>query len=369
MILEHLVRSDGAGSHFKNKFTMQFMTKFKTDQGLVRATWCIGCPGHGKGKWDGLAGMLKQWLRQMIMDSVLLIKEAKQVYELLRSHFMSDKWKNEHEMNYISVMNIMYISEDEVVRKEPHSYDCTAIHAHGRGCRDLYSFEGVRTNCLQSRVFSCWCVPCTLGGLVSWYEVHQAAHPAVESCIPTAMQLLQRGVGRCENNEEWGVQAIHEDTDRGIASQRQTMRKRSSGICENAEEGAIIAVECWNQGGAAHSFFLYELKKHPEGELVEKAPSQAGKKSKRTNNGEQSQPVAKNDPLYAAQLYIQDTMAGGSQQDSIFLKQEKAVLVNGRGFRYRLATGELTPTGAVQREYRLVPSALEAILGSTYAQA
>jgi hypothetical protein len=60
-------------------------------------------------------------------------------------------------------------------------------------------------------------------------------------------------------------------------------------------------------------------------------------------------------------------MAGGSQQDSNLLKQEKAVLVNGRGFRYRLATGELTPTGAVQREYRLVPSALEAIPGSTYA--
>ena len=126
---------------------------------------------------------------------------------------------------YISAMNIMYISEDDVVRKEPHSYDCTAIHAHGRGCRDLYSFEGVRTNCLQSRVFSCWCVPCTCtpGGLVSWYEVHQAAHPAVESSIPTAMQLLQRGVGRCENNEEWDVQAIHENSDRGIQAQRAVM--------------------------------------------------------------------------------------------------------------------------------------------------
>jgi hypothetical protein len=58
------------------------------------------------------------------------------------------------------------------------------------------------------------------------------------------------------------------------------------------------------------------------------------------------------------------------QQDSIFLKQEKVlVLLNGRGFRYRLATGELTPAGAVWRECRSVPSALEAILGSTYAQA
>ena len=52
----------------------------------------------------------------------------------------------------------------------------------------------------------------------------------------------------------------------------------------------------WNQGGAAHSFFLCELKKHPQGELVENAPSQAGKKSKKTDNGEQPQPVAKKRP-------------------------------------------------------------------------
>ena len=51
------------------------------------------------------------------------------------------------------------------------------------------------------------------------------------------------------------------------------------------------------------------------------------------------------------------------------LKQEEVVLVNGRGFRYRLATGDLAATGAVPGEYRLVPSALEAILATTYAQA
>ena len=231
VILEHLVRSDGAGSHFKNKFTMQFMTKFKTEQGLVRATWCIGCPGHGKGKWDGLAGMLKEWLRRMIMDSVLLIKEARQVYELLRGHFMSDKWKSDHEMNYISVMNIMYISEDDVVRKEPYSSDCTAINAHGRGCRDLFSFEGVRTNCLQSRVFSCWCVPCTLDGLVSWYKVHDAAPPAVVSCMPNVTQLLQ---------------VLHDSyycthTTALISMESDHARTRRSGMCRPSMKSLSVA--------------------------------------------------------------------------------------------------------------------------------
>ena len=216
-------------------------------------------------------------------------------------------------LNYISVMNIMYISEDDVVRKEPHSYDCTAINAHGRGCRDLFSFEGVRTNCLQSRVFSCWCVPCTLSGLVLWYAVHGAAPAAVVSCMPGVRQLLQHGVGPCKNTEEWDVQAIQEVSDRGVAAQRTAFRQLANEVCGAAEVGAIIAVECWNQSGAAHSFFLCELTHHPEGVLVKEAPSQAGKKTKKTNNGEQSQPVAMHDPMYAAQLYIQDTIAGGSQ--------------------------------------------------------
>jgi hypothetical protein len=131
-------------------------------------------------------------------------------------------------------------------------------------------------------------------------------------------------------------------------------------------EGAIIAVECWNQSGAAHSFFLCELKKHAEGELLEKAPIQAGKKSKKTDNGEQRAAAAnskKRPTVCSTALYPGHHVAGGvASRTALFLKQEEVVLVNGRGFRYRLA-------GAVQREYRLVPSALEAILGTTYAQA
>jgi hypothetical protein len=60
-------------------------------------------------------------------------------------------------------------------------------------------------------------------------------------------------------------------------------------------------------------FFLCELKKHPEGELVEKAPSQAGKKSKKTNNGESAASSKKKDPLYAAQLHTYPGHTGRGQ--------------------------------------------------------
>ena len=63
-----LVNSDGAGSHFKQKYTLQYfctlilhMVQFK------RFTWHFGCPGHGKGTWDGLGGVVKTLLKNLII--------------------------------------------------------------------------------------------------------------------------------------------------------------------------------------------------------------------------------------------------------------------------------------------------------------
>ena len=49
-ITDHIIRSDGAGSHFKNKFTFHSLGDDKTRHGLRAVSWDIGCPGHGKGK-------------------------------------------------------------------------------------------------------------------------------------------------------------------------------------------------------------------------------------------------------------------------------------------------------------------------------
>jgi hypothetical protein len=41
------IRSDGAGSHFKNKYTMRWLA---CNRGILkRSTWCIGCPGSATG--------------------------------------------------------------------------------------------------------------------------------------------------------------------------------------------------------------------------------------------------------------------------------------------------------------------------------
>jgi hypothetical protein len=46
------------------------------------------------------------------------------------------------------------------------------------------------------------------------------------------------------------------------------------------------------------------------------------------------------DPLFLAQLYVQEGTTDTSQE-VMFVKREAQVLVNGKGFRYRVQTGEL----------------------------
>jgi hypothetical protein len=359
-ILEHLIRSDGAGSHFKNKYTMNFLGKYKDSEGLERAVWCIGCPGHGKGAWDGLAGMIKQWLRQMILDKQLLLKEAievskkgttrtvydtrsliMQVFRVLKSHFESSQWQEEHASSKTSVMHIMYLSEAEIteanVRKAPFSFDCTSIGAHGRGCRDLFSFRGVRACCLSSRVFSCWCVPCVLDVVVGAQRANEDPPVAIKAAMAHWKDLPKDM--KCTNEEEWETQAIHETSERGVAAKSKEYIATAKALCEGAVVGAVFAVECWDQSGSPHNFFLCEVVAFADGAMKKDALSQVGK-SKSTENGEQSQVIRMHDPLFLAQLYVQDS-ATDTSQGVVFVKREARVLVNGKGFRYRVQTGEL----------------------------
>jgi hypothetical protein len=161
------------------------------------------------------------------MDDNLLLKDASMVYDLLREEFGSDKWRKAHEDSYkISVMNIDYMDEQEVddagARKMAHSFDVTRIGAHGRGARDLFSFEAVHSNCLQSRVFSCWCMGCVLSGSTRYTAGDVPA--AIRTCLPANTQLAQEW-GQCEQAmacAEWESQGMHEIAE--VCVNRSTMR-------------------------------------------------------------------------------------------------------------------------------------------------
>ena len=197
-------------------------------------------------------------------------------------------------------------------------------------------------------------------------------HPSSPAAVERAHKELPKDI-KCRNEEEWESQAIQEISDKGIAANQAKYGEIAKNLCAGAAVGAVFAVECWDQSGSSHNFFLCELVAFADGVVTKEAPSQAGK-SKSTENGEQSQPIRKNDPLFLAQLYVQES-ATDTSQEVVFVKREARVLVNGKGFRYRVQTGELisatrrtTRSSSTAGEFQLQPTAFVAIQASLYAQ-
>jgi hypothetical protein len=69
------IDTDGAASHFKSRFTMKYMCELKeqleklaregdAEAQTILVMWETCAPGHGKGPWDGLAAVIKSWIRR-----------------------------------------------------------------------------------------------------------------------------------------------------------------------------------------------------------------------------------------------------------------------------------------------------------------
>jgi hypothetical protein len=140
---------------------------------------------------------------------------------------------------------------------------------------------------------------------MKWKEAIQAALPHWKE-LPKDMQ--------CKNEEKWESQEIHEISDQGIASNNAKYATIAKKLCSGAAVGAVFAMECWDQSGSPHNFFLCELVAFAGGEVKKDAPSQVGKSKSTEANGEQSRPVRKNDPLFLAQLYVQEGTTDTSQE-------------------------------------------------------
>lgn len=59
-------------------------------------TLTFGAPGHGKGTWDGFGGILKNAATRRIVSESLIVKTAKEVYDLLIRLFCSEIKQEEY---------------------------------------------------------------------------------------------------------------------------------------------------------------------------------------------------------------------------------------------------------------------------------
>ena len=126
-----LTHSDNAGQHFKSSNSIHWLTVLDREFPGIVFLWAFGTPGHGKGKWDGLFGMMKQWLRTRQLEaltnpSVVTADSGRlacpfDCFQQLHNHFDDDtdagkQWMQKQKDKDLHQLKIVYVKPGEVVR-------------------------------------------------------------------------------------------------------------------------------------------------------------------------------------------------------------------------------------------------------------
>jgi hypothetical protein len=106
-------------SHFKSSNNLHWWSNQLDSLSYLRSIWIqYGCPGKGKGAWDGLGAMVKTKVSRDITNGRCLtqskrIRSALEVAEHLRNLFSKPDWLRKHAHTKINEIVVMYIDKDE----------------------------------------------------------------------------------------------------------------------------------------------------------------------------------------------------------------------------------------------------------------
>ena len=170
--------TDGAPSHFKNRFTVHSLFTFKTKSGASTILWETCAPGHGKGPWDGVGAVVKRLLRQLERQDKMYANGAQDVFRALVRH-------DKHRGSSISSFVYHYIlTADEPV---PEGMTWSAIKRPAarpsvtslKGIRSSFVFRVTADDVIAVRELSCRCsfclalrwTECTNNDAGSWARV------------------------------------------------------------------------------------------------------------------------------------------------------------------------------------------------------
>lgn len=129
----------------------------------------FGCPGKGKGKWDGLGAMVKSKVRRDITNERCLtaskrIRSALEVAEHLRNLFLTPDWLAKHKHTKINEIVVMYIDKDETDPHYPKFCWPTVEPKYSTfaNISKSYSFMMRGGGRVAGRRYCCFCEPCCL---------------------------------------------------------------------------------------------------------------------------------------------------------------------------------------------------------------
>ena len=179
-----LIRTDGAASHFKQKYTLLFFAK-ELLKCFKRAIWYFGAPGHGKGTHDGIGGIVKGSTVRAIRRGNLIFENTDSgkfnLFKLMQSLFCDDEAQERYgkDKYVIDTWNFQWIGSSEVMRspdiERQEDGDIMAFRTFGPqgglktyiGTRDLFEFEAISESNEQQHQFKlrvkrsgCGCAKC-----------------------------------------------------------------------------------------------------------------------------------------------------------------------------------------------------------------
>lgn len=128
---------------------------------LKRVSWSFGCPGHGKGTWDGLGGIVKNYvLRQIIITSEADIPTVESITQMTIGHFCGASYKGKKISKWsfyvLSAATVDSLRKDLAITQTA----LQPIHAaSGLGIRKIFFFEfsGKRELVVVSVNGRCFC--------------------------------------------------------------------------------------------------------------------------------------------------------------------------------------------------------------------
>ncbi len=151
-------------THFKSKENLNFWSERPQNHSKwLKMVWVeFGCPGHGKGPWDGLGVMVKTKVTLDIMHGKERTMSGKKtspilVAQHLRVTFCKKESLMEHVNTQINQVVVMYRSAEKVIRPSapPDVSVCKGIMS----CFS-FLFLGVVRH-YAKRPFCCWCAACS----------------------------------------------------------------------------------------------------------------------------------------------------------------------------------------------------------------
>lgn len=151
-ILEVIFDSDGAPSHFKQKYTLQSLYGIKTNAPFTRLRWLFGAPGHGKGVWDGLIGVVKnKAIAHMIRERLVYANSSEGAYGiflLIKDLFDKEIAPHEEATNLtVRKWNVEWVSTEDIQKRRPaegavrEEVDTITAFVSRIGVRKLFCFE------------------------------------------------------------------------------------------------------------------------------------------------------------------------------------------------------------------------------------